>query len=231
MRGVLVDCGPCPYLGDREFHAFQPDSDPAIMASYRQLMDVGFRRSGPIVYLPHCPGCRACRPLRVDALAFAPRRDQRRCARRNADLIVTTSARGIDRERIDLYTRYQDAIHHKPDDDNIAFLAIDGGVPGGELHARDATGRLLAVSVIDRFDDALSSVYCYYDPDCAERGLGTFMALAEIEACRRNGLRWLYLGFHVVGSPKMAYKARFHPHEIQVDGEWVRSEGTTPRPG
>ena len=36
---------------------------------------------------------------------------------------------------------------------------------------------------------------------------------------RRGGARcpWLYLGYYVAGSPRMAYKAGFHPHEILGD--------------
>ena len=59
--------------------------------------------------------------------------------------------------------------------------------------ARDQGGRLFAVSVCDTVGDALSSVYCYYDPDERRRALGTFMALAEIAQCRRLALRWLSL--------------------------------------
>src|ERR1043165_3701309 len=59
--------------------------------------------------------------------------------------------------------RSQATIHGKPpEEDGGSFLTEDGGIAGGELHARDADGRLVAVSVLDRFDDALSSVYCYY---------------------------------------------------------------------
>lgn len=224
MRGRLIDCGACPYLPGRRFHAFHPDPNPPAVP-YRTLMDHRFRRSGPLVYLPMCPGCAACQPVRVDATAFRPRADQRRCARRNQDLRLSWQPRGIDGERGDLYARYQREIHAKADDDSDAgFLVEDGGVAGGELHAREANGRLIAVSVCDRFADALSSVYCYYDPDQSARSLGTFMALAELEFCRANALRWWYLGFLVRGSAKMAYKARFCPQEVLEDGVWVRYE-------
>ncbi len=222
MQGYLFNCGPCPYLADREFHAFHPHPAPA-PARYRELMDAGFRRSGGHLYRPMCPGCDGCRPVRVDATAFRPRDDQRRCARRNSDLIVTWQARGLDDERRALFAAYQVAIHGKAvEPDGADHLIEDGGVAGGELHARDADGRLLAVSICDRFADALSSVYCYYDPDQPRRALGTFMALAEIDSCRANGLRWWYLGFLVRGSPKMEYKARYRPQEVFEGGRWVR---------
>lgn len=224
MRGVLVDCGPCPYLPERRFHAFQPTADEPI-PPYRALMDVGFRRSGDTLYAPICPGCRACEPIRVDVTAFSARKNQRRCQRRNADIVVTWAEHGFDPERAALFSRYERAIHQREDTaESGAFLSADGGIDGGELHARSADGTLLAVSIVDRFDDALSSVYCYYDPDLRERTLGTFMVLAEIAAARAANLRWLYLGFHVAGAPKMTYKARFVPHEILSGGAWRRVE-------
>jgi leucyl-tRNA---protein transferase len=228
MRGFLVDCGPCPYLPGRRFHAFHPEPDPPALP-YRMLMDHRFRRNGPMLYAPMCPDCQACQPVRVDVQVFVPRRDQRRCWKRNADLTVTWHPRGRDAERNALYLRYQEAVHEKQIDPEAGdFLAEDGGIAGGELHARDGQGQLVAVSVCDLFSDALSSVYCYYDPALMHRGLGTFMALAEIAFCREHSLRWLYLGFLVRGSPKMAYKARFLPQEVLEDGKWVRyGEGST----
>jgi arginyl-tRNA--protein-N-Asp/Glu arginylyltransferase len=224
VHGYVVDCGACPYLPARRFHAFQPDPAPPA-AAYRQLMDHRFRRSGTVLYLPMCPGCHACQPVRVDTAAFRPRKAQRRCAARNRDLIVTWRPRGSDGERAALYARYQCLVHGKADEPStLDHLVDDGGVPGGELHARDRDGRLLAVSVCDRFADALSSVYCYYDPEQPQRGLGTFMALAEIEHCRAQGLPWWYLGFLVRGSAKMDYKARFCPQEVLEEGRWVRYE-------
>lgn len=224
MRGYLIDCGPCPYLPGKTFQAFQPGDDVAPI--YRELMDLRFRRSGSVFYLPRCAGCEACRPLRVDIAAFRPRRDQRRCARRNQDLSVTWAERDIDPERETLYRRYEATVHGRSveDDGALTSLAEGGGVEGGELHARDADGRLVAVSIVDRFADALSSVYCYYDPDLADRSLGTFMVLTEIAYGRAVGLAWLYLGFHVADSRKMAYKGRFYPHQVLVDGQWRTSE-------
>lgn len=223
MRGVVYQFGACPYLPDREFHAFHPVPNPPGAPSYRQLMDVRFRRSGDHLYMPMCPSCDACQPIRVDVAAFSPRRDQRRCESRNADLSVSWQARGADAERLALYQRYQTTVHGKDvDEDPSSFLTADGGIPGGELHARDADGRLVAVSICDRIGDALSSVYCYYDPNLERRGLGTFMGLAEIAHCHEVGLRWLYLGFLVRGCGKMEYKARFRPHEVLEAGTWVR---------
>ena len=225
MRGLVYDCGPCPYLPGRDFHAFHPEPNPPTEIPYRVLLDHRFRRSGDHLYMPICPHCDACQPLRVDVQLFVPRKDQRRCATRNAELTVTWHGRGLDGERRSLFARYQRVVHGKEpeaDEDPAGFLVEDGGIAGGELHARDRAGRLLAVSVCDRFDDALSSVYCYYEPEMPQRGLGTFMVLGEIGHARAQGLRWLYLGFLVHGCSKMEYKARYLPNEVLIDGTWVR---------
>ena len=202
-----------------------PEPNPPLVIGYRQLMDLRFRRSGNHVYMPMCEGCSACQPIRLEVAGFRPREDQRRCWARNTDLTVTFAARGFDAERAALYRRYQAEVHGKESaDEPNPFLVDDGGIPGGELHARDAQGLLLAVSVIDVVGDALSSVYCYYDPGQRRRGLGTYMALAEIAHARRCGRIWLYLGFFVAGCAKMEYKKRFGPAELLVDCEWVQEK-------
>ncbi len=225
MRGVVYNCGPCPYLPDREFHAFHPKPNPPSEIPYRVLMDHRFRRSGNQLYMPVCPGCQACKPIRVDIELFKARDDQRRCLKRNSDLTVTWHPRGRDAERDLLFRHYQLTIHSKPpDDEGLNFLLEDGGITGGELHARDSDGQLIAVSVVDVFADALSSVYCYYDPSQSRRSLGTFMILSEIAHSKAQNYRWLYLGFLVHGCRKMEYKARFLPHEVLEDDKWQRNE-------
>ena len=53
-------------------------------------------------------------------------------------------------------------------------------------------------------------------PALRKRSLGTLMALHEIEWCKANQRRWLYLGFYVAACQKLAYKARFQPIEFYI---------------
>jgi arginine-tRNA-protein transferase len=70
--------------------------------------------------------------------------------------------------------------------------------------------------------DGLSMVYSFFDPDRAERSLGTYMILEHIERARKLGKPYVYLGYWVDGSPKMDYKARFRPQERLSPRGWVR---------
>lgn len=80
---------------------------------------------------------------------------------------------------------------------------------------------LIGVSIIDVMPHGLSSSYFYYDPQHANRSLGTFSALVEIEECLKLGKTYWYLGFVVEACPKMSYKKNFKPQERLVGEEWV----------
>ena len=77
----------------------------------------------------------------------------------------------------------------------------------------ETQGPLTAVALTDRLEDGLSMVYSYFDTSQPNRSLGTYMILDHISRARQLGLPYVYLGYWVSGSQKMAYKARFKPLE------------------
>ena len=95
--------------------------------------------------------------------------------------------------------------------------------PDTGINGRDA-GSMLAVALTDVLSDGLSMVYSFFEPDEADRSLGTFMILDHIERARRMGLPYVYLGYWVPGSRKMDYKGRFLPQERLMPSGWSRVE-------
>jgi arginine-tRNA-protein transferase len=186
-------------------------------------MDLNFRRLGRVVYRPACAECAECRQLRVPAAAFRPSRSQRRCQARNRDLVVTAGPPTLTDEKLDLYERYLRRRHDGAMDGSReeleGFLYVSG-IETVEVCYR-AQGRLVAVGIQDEEPDALSAVYCYFEPDLPERGLGTFNVLRLIAEAARRGLPHVYLGYYVEGAPTMEYKAGFRPCELlRPDGTW-----------
>jgi arginine-tRNA-protein transferase len=90
-----------------------------------------------------------------------------------------------------------------------------------EMRRDDA---LLGVAITDVFSDGLSAVYTFFDPDHAERALGTYAVLSQLQEAKRLGLRYLYLGYWIGESRKMRYKDKFRPIEAWDGGAWHRFE-------
>jgi arginine-tRNA-protein transferase len=66
----------------------------------------------------------------------------------------------------------------------------------------------------------MSAVYSFFEPALAEQSLGTLTILWLVDRARALGLPYVYLGYWVPESRKMAYKARFRPSEILAGGAW-----------
>ncbi len=218
---------PCGYLPGRlsTFRWFDASERGVSAEEYQRLMDSGLRRSGTMIYQPMCTGCRACIPLRVPLHSFVPTKSQRRALRKNADIIVTTGSPKPTREKWELYQHYLMEWHHKPagEEDIASFLSFlyMSPVETVEFEYRTAGGKLLGVGLCDLCPASLSSVYFYFDPREAQRSLGTFSALYEIQWAREHGLKHWYAGYWVKGCASMEYKARFRPCEVLgTDGVW-----------
>ncbi|MGC2458668.1 MAG: arginyltransferase [Gallionellaceae bacterium] len=216
---------PCSYLPDHM--ARSQVATPSFLINtqvYSELVRRGFRRSGTFTYRPRCDACRACVPVRVPVDAFVANRSQRRAAQHHRNLEISLHTLKDGEEHFDLYQRYQAARHF---DDNMEsdspeqyrnFL-LQSHVDSMLAEFREG-GVLRMVSLIDILDDGLSSVYTFYDPDVAHASYGTYNVLWQIEQCRKLKLEYLYLGYWIRESGKMAYKANFRPLQGLVEGEW-----------
>ncbi|TVQ87877.1 MAG: arginyltransferase [Chromatiaceae bacterium] len=193
------------------------------------LQQIGFRRSGAHFYRPACRGCQRCIPVRVPVADFSPNRAQRRNAKRNdVDLRLISRPAGLRPEHFALYERYIQARHFDGDmaddvtvDTYTRFLLAPWGGETRfiETHLGD---RLLSVAVTDLFSDGLSAVYTFFDPDYAERGLGTYAILTQLREAQRRRLSYVYLGYWIAESRKMAYKEQYRPLEAWDGRRWRR---------
>jgi arginine-tRNA-protein transferase len=224
---------PCSYLPDELARSQVATPVFLINASvYSELALHGFRRSGTYTYRPHCDGCRACVPLRVPVEQFTANRSQRRAWKQHANLAATLHPLQDKPEYYDLYQRYQRARHRGGGMDNgdrepyqnfllqshVDSLLVEFREPSDR--AQGGQGALRMVSVIDLLGDGLSSVYTFYEPDLPRARFGVYNVLWQIELCRKLDLKFVYLGYWIEPSRKMAYKTQYRPAQGLMDGIW-----------
>ncbi len=230
---------PCGYWPERTARDLVLDPhDRRLGGLYPMALSWGFRRSGDLVYRPHCAGCRACVAVRIPVARFAPDRSQRRCVARNQDLEVRIAAAAPRPELFALYQRYLGDRHANGGMDDHGPHEFEQFLIGSWSHTRfmeirlppvdgHGPGPLLAVAVTDVTEAGLSAVYTFFDPAHATRGLGTFAILQQIAWARREGLPHVYLGYWIAGHQKMDYKRRFHPLEAYDGRRWHLFDAST----
>ena len=219
----------CSYLPERIavtlFADPQHRKDPWLQGT---LTAQGFRRSGSHLYRPQCPNCKACEAARVRVDDFKRSRSQRRCWLHNNDLDVTVVTQSFVQEHYDLYARYVTTRHagggmDDPSPEKYQDFLLCSWADTQLVEFRSG-GKLLAVAVSDQVPDALSAVYTFFAPEEAARGLGVYAVMWQVEAARRAGLTWLYLGFAIDDCVKMRYKRNFKPQQRLREGHWSGHE-------
>ena len=218
---------PCPYIeGQTERKVVTDLTGHNAEELYERLSRAGFRRSHNLAYRPACPTCNACIPVRIVAGEFEMTKSFRRVMAANADLTADDTDAIATVEQYRLFSAYQRVRHEGGDMSGMAFndyraMVEDTPVTSRTVEFRDGDGALVAVMLMDRMTDSLSAVYSFFDGSLARRSLGTYMILWMVECARTLALPYVYLGFWIDASDKMAYKARFQPLEALSDGGWT----------
>jgi arginyl-tRNA--protein-N-Asp/Glu arginylyltransferase len=232
LRFFLTAPSPCPYLPDREerkVFAHLPLSDGAAIND--ALTQIGFRRSQNIAYRPACETCEACVSARIPAPDYNFSRSEKRVLARNGDLERHLVEAEATMEQFELLRRYLLTRHAEGGMADMTWpdyvaMVEDTAARTHLMEYRvrstdDGPGDLVACILVDVLIDGLSLVYSFYEPSLARRSLGSFIILDHIVQATQAALPYVYLGYWVSGSPKMAYKARFDPVEVLRGGSWL----------
>ncbi len=173
------------------------------------------------------PRCSACLPVRIPVADFALTRSLKRIRNLNRDLEARLAAPAATVEQFRLFLRYQRSRHADSDMAAMTYgdyraMIEDSPVATRLVELRGDSGVLAGACLVDMLDDGLSAVYSFYDPDDGNRSLGNLLVLALVDRARQRALPYVYLGYLIKESPKMAYKARFRPLEALGPGGWRR---------
>ena len=233
-RFFVTSPSPCPYLpGKQERKVFTELTGVHATELNDALGRIGFRRSQGVAYRPSCAGCTACVSVRVVTAAFQPNATQRKLLKRHADVEVTPCRPWATDEQYQLLRRYLATRHPGGgmagmDEDDYADMIEHSPVNSlvfeyREPAANGRLGRLIGCCLTDRQADGLSMIYSFFDADIADRpGLGNFIIMDHIARAREAGLAYVYLGYWVKGSTRMAYKVRYRPIEVLGPAGWRR---------
>lgn len=232
LRFFLTAPSPCPYLPERferKVFAHLPLSDGAAVND--SLTQVGFRRSQNIAYRPACEACSACVSARIPVADYLFSRSERKVLSRNDDVQRNLVEAEATMEQFDLLRRYLVARHADGGmaemtwPDYVAMVedtAVRTHIIEYRVRSKNGgPGDLIACALVDLMSDGLSLVYSFYDPTLSRRSLGSFVILDHVIQAGLTTLPYVYLGYWVRGSEKMAYKVRFSPIELLRPDGWT----------
>ena len=168
---------------------------------------------------PACPGCAACVPVRIPVERFRLTRPWRRIWRAERRPGRRRAPAGRDPRAV----RPVPALSRQPPRRERHGRHELGGLPRHDRRqpGRQPAGRMApAGPLADRGEPDRSQprAACPASTSSsirprARRSLGSLVILWHVAARARARLPYVYLGYWIAGSPKMAYKARFQPLE------------------
>jgi arginyl-tRNA--protein-N-Asp/Glu arginylyltransferase len=233
LAHFVTDESVCEYLPQRQStmeYRLMVGMQPAELD---RLLERGWRRFGAAVFRPACGSCGECVSLRIEVDGFALSRSQRRARNRCAHLTVHVGPPRVDDERLDLHARWHAGREQTRGWQPVPLDAADYARSFGtvdacsrEVQYRDEGGKLVGLGICDETAVGYSAVYFFHDPAHTRMSLGVNHVLTLIERARREGKRYVYLGYRVLGCYSMLYKAGFQPHQL-LEGRPSATE--TPR--
>ncbi|GGP50906.1 putative arginyl-tRNA--protein transferase [Shewanella algicola] len=206
----------------------EPHIDGAL---FEQLLGMGFRRNGNSIYKPRCPSCQACQSIRLNVHDFVLSKRQKRTLKNSQDLHWKVNYQTRP-EHFELYQRYikerhNDGPMYPASQTQYDDFLLSDWLPPMFIEVFDKD-QLIGVAVTDNMVHSFSAIYSYFDPDYADRSLGSLMILIQCQLAKSMGKRYLYLGYQIDQNRKMRYKRQYRPYQILTPQGWQIGEQLEP---
>ena len=162
--------------------------------------------------------------LRVPLQEWEPSKSQRRTIRKNQDLQFEFAPAQPGEVEEALFQRHKQRFSDNVPESLSDFLGDEpNGVPTPclQLSVKDGD-RLVAASFLDLGLRACSSIYGIFEPELADRRLGIFTMLLEMQYAREIGLDFYYLGYACVEPSHYDYKKEVKPAWVWNWQHWDR---------
>ncbi|MBH68639.1 MAG: arginyltransferase [Rhodospirillaceae bacterium] len=219
---------PCPYLTGKTERRLATDiSSLRGQNSHDILAEGGFRRSQHISYRPACPGCDACKAIRIRVEDFQWTKRFRRIRNRNRDLTKSWAKARVTEEQFRLFKYYQLSRHSGGEMALMDYVDFRGMIENSPIethlieYRNPVSESLIGAILVDRQRDGYSAVYSFFDPRFPKRSMGNYMVLDLIQSAKTSGINYVYLGYWIEESSKMSYKTNFQPAELLQSIGWT----------
>ena len=213
----------CPYLDGELTRNLFFQSEVLSAVQFETLLERGWRHFGNLFFRPLCRSCKKCESLIVDIKNFKLSKSQKRVLSKNRDLKVELLPIQATQEHVDLVNLFQsertekkgwEAQSYTLESYKYSFVGpFDWSF---ELQIRSSDGALIGVCLMDFTPHSQSSVYFYSHPDWADRSLGTWSVLKEIEIAKKNHRSQLFMGLWNDECLSLAYKSKFKDHKLRA---------------
>ncbi|MGJ8619705.1 MAG: arginyltransferase [Methylophilaceae bacterium] len=222
---------PCGYIAKNLAQSLIASPHHLVDADvYSELIKQGFRRSGKFSYRPHCEQCNQCVPVRIILDQFSPTRSQKRAYKQHSNLTASVLQLEYCEAHFTLYREYQSSRHPSESEqrknvineekEQYKQFLCQSNVESLMIEFRDQDNQIRIVSVVDIIEDGASAVYTFYD-STQKASYGTYAIMWLCDWIKSLKLPYLYLGYWIAESQKMAYKEKFNAQEKLINGEWV----------
>lgn len=211
----------CPYFDDRRAdtrYRFMQNCD---INTYDKMLERGWRRFGHVHFVPECKECTDCKTIRLDIKNFKYSKSQKRILSKNKDIQVYVQKPTLSIDHINLFNKYHTFMQNKKgwkentiDAAEYKASYVDGAGAFGKEILYFLDDKLVCVALCDMTQNALSSVYCFYDHDLQNRSLGKFSILAQISMAKQAKVPYLFLGYWIKDHYSMGYKEDYTPFDI-----------------
>lgn len=229
-RKIFTELVPAPLAYDQEailLHKGPETEREKAENLHHSLALVGFRRSQDIAYRPACQDCHECKSVRIPVVLFEKSKSQKRVFNKNSDINISFKSNIATREQYDLLKLYISNRHETGGMAGITYEEYQDMVESSPISTslieyRNKEGKLIGAALTDKLEDSLSMVYSFFDisEEFTKRSFGVYIVLSHIEIAASRDLNYVYLGYLVKNSQKMAYKMNFKPLEVLSSDGW-----------
>ncbi|MBE0490879.1 MAG: arginyltransferase [Sulfurospirillum sp.] len=211
----------CAYLKDRQMRMEYKFIEDCPTNLSQSLVERGWRRFGEYYSRPNCASCNLCLSLRIQAYAYRFSKSAKRTIRKNSNTRFLIQKPTLTKSHLALYEKYHKHMeakkgwkHYHLSANSYYELYVAGAMEFGKEVLYFVDNKLVGVDLIDFFEDGISSIYFFYDPDYAHLSLGRFSIYQQILIAQINKLPYIYLGYFVEDCESLNYKANYKPFEI-----------------